>query len=703
MKITHLDPQGRPKYTNALINETSPYLRQHAHNPVDWYPWGPEALERARRENKPIHLSIGYSACHWCHVLAEESFEDEETARLLNELFVNIKVDREERPDIDRIYQIAQQMLTRRSGGWPLTMFLTPDDQRPFFGGTYFPKEPRYGLPAFREVIRRVAEYYRDHQAELRRQNEALMAAFSELSPVPAPGHIELTDAPLATCRERLAAIFDRQFGGFGDAPKFPHPVMIERLLRDWRATAGDREPDLQALYMATLTLRRMGEGGLFDQIGGGFFRYSVDPYWMIPHFEKMLYDNGALLAAYANAALATGDAFHADIAVRTAEWAMREMQSPEGGYYSSLDADSEGHEGRFYVWDRDEVRELLTDEEYAVFAARFGLDREPNFEGRWHLHAYQSLEQIAQATGRTPEEVDDLLARAGNKLFAARERRVRPGRDEKILTSWNALMIRGMAIAARALGRDDFAESATRALDYIRGTLWRDGRLLATCKDGRARLNAYLDDYVFLADAVLELQQVRFRSDELEFARELLDVVLRHFQDERGGFFFTSDDHEALFHRSLSFSDEATPSGNGIAATVLLRMGYVLGEPRYLEAAERALRAAWTLLESHPQAHASLLVALEELLNPPTVVILRGQQEQIDLWRRELVKLYAPRRLLLAIPADAPRLPAALADKVAREKTVAYVCRGSACSAPIDSLSRLVSELRNSERRVES
>ena len=684
---------------NRLARETSPYLRQHATNPVDWYPWGPEALERASAERKPILLSIGYSACHWCHVMAHESFEDEETARLMNELFINIKVDREERPDIDRIYQIAQQMLTRRSGGWPLTMFLTHDDQRPFFGGTYFPKEPRYGMPAFRDVLVRVAEYYREHQDDLRRQNELLMDAFAELVPPPAADDTTLTGAPITTCRQQLAAMFDGRFGGFGGPPKFPHPKTIERLLRDWHATAGSKEPDLQALYMASLTLRRMGEGGIFDQLGGGFCRYSVDEYWMIPHFEKMLYDNGALLAAYADMAVATGDPFYARIAAETAGWVMREMQSPEGGYYSSLDADSEGHEGKFYVWDRDEIRRLLTDDEYAVFAPRFGLDREPNFEGRWHLHAFQSIEHIAQAGGRTPEEVEGLIDAARRKLLAAREERVRPGRDEKILTSWNALMIRGMAIASRALGRDDLAESATRALEFIRRTLWRDGRLLATYKDGRAHLNAYLDDYVFLADAVLELQQVRFRSDELAFARELLDVVLRHFADDSaGGFYFTSDDHESLIHRSKVFADEATPSGNGIAAFVLQRMGHVLGETRYLQAAERTLRASWALLETYAHTHASLLIALEELLNPPVVVILRGREADLGAWRRELAKLYAPRRIVLAIPANAAGLPDALADKAARETTVAYVCRGSTCSAPLDSLSALVSELRESQ-----
>jgi uncharacterized protein len=680
---------------NRLSHETSPYLRQHAHNPVDWYPWGAAALEKAREEHKPILLSVGYSACHWCHVMAHESFEDPETARVMNDLFVNIKVDREERPDIDRIYQIAQQMLTQRSGGWPLTMFLTHDDQRPFFGGTYFPPEARFGLPAFRDMLLRVAEYYRDHEPDLRKQNAALMSAFDDLNPPAGAAGTQLTAAPLKAARAQLAKTFDPHNGGFGGAPKFPHPKTLERLLRDWHASSNLLEPDLHALYMATLTLRRMGDGGINDQLGGGFARYSVDEYWMIPHFEKMLYDNGPLLAVYAQAAVATGDDFYGRVAADTAAWAIREMQAPEGGFYSSYDADSEGHEGKFYVWDRDAVRQTLTAAEYAAFAPHFGLDRGANFEGRWHLHVFKSREDVAASLGQTVAETAALLDSARGKLLALRNRRVWPGRDDKILTSWNALMISGLAIAARTLDRPELAVAATRALDFIRGTLWRDGRLLATYKDGRAHLNAYLDDYVYVADAVLELQQVRFRSDELAFARELLDVVLQHFADPDGGFFFTSDDHETLIHRSKSFGDDATPAGNGIAAFVLQRMGHLLGESRYLAAAEQTLRAAWPVLEKYPHAHMSLLTALEELLDPPETIILRGEAGTIESWRRDLARLYAPRRLVLAVPGDARDLPPALKEKPASGDAVAYVCKGSVCAAPLESFSALAAHLR--------
>ena len=694
MEVAHMNPDDTPKYTNHLIGETSPYLRQHAHNPVEWYPWGKEALERAARERKPIHLSIGYSACHWCHVMAHESFEDEATARLLNENFINIKVDREERPDIDRIYQIAQQMLTQRGGGWPLTMFLTHDDQRPFFGGTYFPKEPRYGMPAFANLLTRVAGFYRDHPEEMRAQNAALVAALADMNFPPAPEGTMLDGAPLEACRAQLASGFDQRFGGFGGAPKFPHSRAIERLLRDWRGRQGS-EPDLEALRMASYTLRCMGEGGICDQLGGGFCRYSVDERWMIPHFEKMLYDNGELLAVYANPALATANAFYAQVSLGIGHWVLREMQSPEGGFYSSLDADSEGHEGKFYVWSREQVQGVLTADEYAVFAPLFGLDQPPNFEGLWHLRITAPLDEVAARAQRTREEALALLASASARLLAVREQRVRPARDEKLLTSWNALMIRGLAIAARALNSDELATAAGRALDFLRSTMWRDGRLLATYKDGRAHLNAYLDDYVYLADAVLELQQLRFRAEELEFGRQLLEVVLAHFADATGGgFYFTSDDHETLIHRSKTFSDDATPSGNGIAAFALQRYGHLLGEPRYLAAAERTLRAGWQALSRQPLGHVTLITALDELLAPPQIVILRGEPVAIEAWRRELARSFAPWRIVLAVPADATGLPAALVDKAPRGEAAAYVCRGSTCSAPVDSLAALTEQL---------
>jgi len=695
-QISHLNPDGTPRYTNRLNRETSPYLRQHAHNPVNWYAWGPEAFAAARSSGRPVHLSVGYSACHWCHVMAAESFEDEATARLLNENFINIKVDREERPDVDRIYQIAQQLLTQRPGGWPLTMFLCHDDQRPFFGGTYFPREARYGMPAFAQVLMRVLEYYRDHLAELRAQGTSLVRVLKDMVPPPVGPEEPLNAGPLAAARQALASNFDAEFGGFGPAPKFPHATALERLLRDWHASSASDSPDLHALYMASLTLRRMGEGGLNDQLGGGFCRYSVDRYWMIPHFEKMLYDNGSLLAAYSYAAIATGDVFYARIAHTTAQWALREMRSAQGAFYSSLDADSEGHEGKFYVWDAQQVRALLPEPQFAAFAARFGLDREPNFEGHWHLHAWRALDEIAAELGRSPAQLDADIEAARGTLFAARSTRIRPGLDDKVLVSWNALLIRGLAIAARALGQPELATAAGEALQFIHRHMWREGRLLATALGEQAHLDAYLDDYAYLLDAILELQQVRLRAWELNFACELAQVLMTHFHDApAGGFFFTADDHEQLIHRSKVFADDATPAGNAIAAQALQRLGHLLGRPEWLSAAEGTVRAAWRALEQQPQAHVALLAALEELLHPPQIVIIRGDPQVIEEWRSQLARLYAPRRMVLAVPADAAGLPAGLGDKPARGPAVAYVCEGSVCGAPLASLAALITALR--------
>ena len=673
---------------NHLAEETSPYLLQHADNPVEWYPWGEAALTRASRENKPILLSIGYSACHWCHVMAHESFEDPGTAALMNELFINIKVDREERPDLDKIYQLAQQMLTHGSGGWPLTMFLTPQ-QQPFFGGTYFPKEPRYGMPAFRDLLQRVAQYYRDQGAEISAQNEQLQSALQAMVPQPALG-AALDDSPLAQARAALERSFDGSYGGFTGAPKFPHANSIERCMRHWHATSASTAPDLKALYMATLTLTRMGEGGLYDQLGGGFARYSVDTFWMIPHFEKMLYDNAQLLGEYARAHLATGEALFAKISHQTADWVLRDMHSPEGGFYSSLDADSQGHEGKFYVWTPAEVQALLTPREYAAFSRRFGLDRGANFEGEWHLHSFASLDDVATATQQSAKETDALIESSRAKLLHARNLRVWPARDEKILTAWNALMIKGLALAARVLKRPDLGAAASAAVDFLKAHLWRDGRLLATYKDGRAHLPAYLDDYAFLADALLELLQTRWRSADLQFAQDLAEVLLKQFEDtEQGGFFFTARDHEELIHRSKTFGDESVPSGNGIAASVLCRLGFLLGETRYLDSAQRTLQAAWAGIQEYPQAHMSLVNALEDYLSSMQILVIRGDAAAATQWAADLGAIYAPTRMIFAIP-DGVELPAALAAKNAGASTLAYLCTGMTCSAPMTDFSEV-------------
>ena len=683
---------------NQLKDETSPYLLQHAANPVDWHPWNEAALAKARAENKPILLSIGYSACHWCHVMAHESFEDPATAGVMNRHFVNIKVDREERPDLDKIYQTAHHFIAQRGGGWPLTMFLTPEDHVPFFGGTYFPNTAKYGMPSFTQVLERVAEYYRDSAADVRGQAEALREAFARLEPADSADASALNGAPLADFREVTGQQVDREHGGFGGAPKFPHPTTIDRLLRHWRSTAHDPQPDKDGLYFAALTLKRMAEGGIYDHLGGGFCRYSVDRFWTIPHFEKMLYDNGPLLALYAQMFQLSGDESYRTVARETADWVLRDMRSADGAFYSSLDADSEGEEGRFYVWTPEQVQALTAADEYAVLAPRFGLDQPSNFEEphhnvhAWHLRVCQTVEQIAANSSQPVSTVRRLLMSGRAKLLRARNGRVWPGLDDKLLTSWNALMIRGLAIAARALDRPDLADAAVRAVDFLRQSLLVNNRLLATYKDGRARLNGYLDDYAFLLDAVVELLQTRWHTEHLKFAVQLADGLLERFEDrEHGGFWFTSHDHETLLHRSKPLADEAVPSGNGVAAFALARLGYLLVETRYLDAAERTLRAGWRGMQEFPHGHCSLLNALDEYLQPPELIIVRGDLAEAGAWAATLGATYNPRRMVFAIPGDAADLPAALSSKAAAPAGVrAYVCHGTVCESPVTDLEAL-------------
>ncbi|MBM3346125.1 MAG: thioredoxin domain-containing protein, partial [Betaproteobacteria bacterium] len=582
------DAQVQPP--NRLARETSPYLLQHAANPVDWYPWGEEALARARAEKRPILLSIGYSACHWCHVMAHESFEDPAVAAVMNDHFVNIKVDREERPDLDQIYQLAHQMLAHRPGGWPLTMFLTPDGT-PFFGGTYFPASPRHGLPAFADLCQRMAAIYRERQKDIVAQSAALLEAFAHLEPAGGTQPGALDDAPLLSAIEALKANFDPDDGGFGSAPKFPHASDLELCLRHFATGAAGnagrgRAADGDALNIVVLTLARMAEGGIFDHLGGGFCRYSTDAHWSIPHFEKMLYDNGPLLSLYADAWTLTQDPRFAQVVEATAGWLLRDMRSAEGAFYAALDADSEGEEGRFYVWTPQQVRATLTADESAVAEMYFGLNAPANFEGRhWHLRVGMPLAKVASQLGRPLSRCEALLKASRAKLLTARSRRIHPGLDDKILTSWNALAIQGLAHAGRIFGRDDWIEAAWQAFDFLRTRLWQTGaesapgaaaiaapgRLRASFKDGRASLNAYLDDYAFLLAAALELLQARFDAAVLGFAEALAGTLLAQFEDPlRGGFYFTSHDHEVLFHRGKPGHDNATPSGNGVAALAL-------------------------------------------------------------------------------------------------------------------------------------
>ena len=672
---------------NRLSQQTSPYLQQHADNPVDWHAWAPEALALARSQNKPILLSIGYSACHWCHVMAHESFEDADTAAIMNELFVNIKVDREERPDLDQIYQSAHYMLTQRSGGWPLTMFLTAEDQTPFFGGTYFPKLARYNLPGFQDLLPRIAGFYRERRAEIDVQNVSLIEALNRDAASSAPDNVTFSPALLDVAFESLHQTFDAVYGGFGGAPKFPHSTEIEFCFKRFAAT-GNKD----ALNVAITTLKKMANGGIYDHLGGGFARYSVDRYWMIPHFEKMLYDNGPLLRLCADAWLIGGDEQFKQVAEETAAWVMREMQSAEGGYYSTIDADSEHEEGKFYVWLSEEARQYLLAEEYAVTAALYGLDGPSNFEGsHWHLRIVKPLAAVVQQLGMAEETARQHLASARQKLFVEREKRIHPGRDEKILVSWNALMIKGMARAAIVFERKDWIASAQRAVDFIRRVMWKDGRLLATYKDGHAHLNAYLDDYAFMLDGLIELMQAEFRAEDLAFAQELANVLVEQFEDKaNGGFFFTSHDHEKLIHRAKPTHDNATPSGNAVAALALQRLAYLTGDMNYRVAAERVLKLFYSQAEQRQGGFSSLMGALAEYLEPPETVILRGPSDTLPHWKQAMARLYAPHRLVLGIPAETQKLTDIL-DKPVRDAVNAWVCRGVTCLTPIQDLQELL------------
>jgi uncharacterized protein YyaL (SSP411 family) len=685
---------------NRLAAESSPYLLQHADNPVHWYPWCEEAIAAARAADKPILLSIGYSACHWCHVMAHESFEDAATAAVMNEHFVNVKVDREERPDLDKIYQLSHQLLTQNTGGWPLTMFLDPTTLVPFFGGTYFPRTARYQLPGFVDLLLRVSTVYREKKGELGAQGVKLRQILASLNPAAAEAKLA-DEALLQAARDQLASQYDERDGGFGNAPKFPMPGTIERLLRHWAFATRRGGRDKDALEMAMITLTRIARGGIFDHLGGGFCRYSTDARWMIPHFEKMLYDNGQLLSVYADAlAIGPDDLFEG--AVReTAAWLLREMQHPRGGFFSALDADSDGEEGRYYVWRRDEVKKLLDPDEYLVVETLYGLDKPANFEGRWNLHRYDAWHAVVDRLGLERPRADGLLASARAKLKSARDQRVPPGRDDKVLTAWNGLAIKGLARAGMVLNAPQWIEAATRAVDFIASELVDTDGLYATWRDGRGRYRGYLDDYANLIDALLALLACRWRDADIVLARRLADTVLDRFQDAAGGFFFTPEGHETLIHRVKQTVDEATPAGNGTLARALHTLGHLLGETRYLDAAAATLRWARGAMESYPAGHSSLLAALEDQVVPPEIVVVRGPATEIVEWHRAARRGFKPWRHAFAIPYDgvreAPVYLPRLVSAEARTRPTAFVCTESSCSLPITKLDELVERLNRS------
>jgi len=705
MADTHTS--GPHKHTNRLINETSPYLLQHAHNPVDWYPWGEEALRKAQQEDKPILLSIGYSACHWCHVMERESFENEKTAALMNQYFVSIKVDREERPDLDNIYMQAVQALTRQ-GGWPMTMFLTPDG-RPFSGGTYFPPEDRHHgsqvIPGFPRVLQYVAQIYQQQREQVEEQANELANYLKQRSSAPLRGKgainpdTTLPLKPLEVASSELGAEFDPVHGGFKGAPKFPNTMALEILLRvhlhrlkGELKTESKQTAKYSELEVVESTLQHMANGGISDQLGGGFHRYSVDAEWLVPHFEKMLYDNALLSRIYLHTYLVTGKPFYSRITEETLNYVIREMTSPEGGFYSTQDADSEGEEGKFFTWTAEEVERLLPPEIAPHFMQYYDVTRSGNFEGKNILHVAQDAQKVADDAQISLDELQQRLALGRKILFKDRERRVKPGRDEKILTSWNGLMLRSFAEAGRYLSRPDYLQIAINNASFLLNTLRKDGRLQRTYKDGRARLNGYLEDYTFLADGLLALYEATFDSRWFNEARALIDQAIALFADEQnGGFFDTGNDHEALISRPRDIMDNATPAGNSVAADVLLRLSAFTGEESYRKRADDYLQPLAELMAQHPQAFGHALGALDFALSPSQEFAIIGDPRAADT--RALLEIinsrYLPNSVLACSAPDdthAVQSITLLADRPQKEgKATAYVCQNFACQAPVN------------------
>ena len=690
------------KHTNRLANETSPYLLQHAHNPVDWYSWGEEALERARAENKPILLSIGYSACHWCHVMEHESFENEEIARVMNENFINIKVDREERPDLDQIYMNAVQMMTGH-GGWPMTVFLTPEGV-PFYGGTYFPPEDRYNMPGFPRVLAGVAETYRTRPNEVTQTAVALLGELRRMGAARESGEVLSVDL-LDGAYRSIARGYDPTHGGFGRAPKFPPAMTLEFLLRTHARTN-----DEKALEMVEHTCRKMAEGGMYDQLGGGFHRYSTDERWLVPHFEKMLYDNALLSRHYLHVFQQTKDDFYKRIVVETLDYVVREMTDASGGFYSTQDADSEGHEGKFFVWTVEEIREVLGEEDAALFCSYYDVTPQGNFEGKNILNVRRSVADVAKTAGVSEERLREALERGRRELFAVRERRIKPGRDEKILTAWNGLMLASFAEAAAVLNRADYLEVARQNAQFVLDNLRPDGLLLRTYKDGVAKLNGYLEDYAFFADGLVALYESTGELRWLEEVRSITERMIEEFWDaEEGGFFYTGVSHEELIVRSKDYFDNATPSGNSVAAEVLLRLGVLTGNEEYGRKAVTIFRLLRDTVSRYPSAFGRLLGALDFYLSSPKEIAIIGERDAVDTQAllREVWRRYLPNKVVAQSSEGETRAAEAvplLRDRqMIEKKATAYVCEHYTCQKPVTTVAELGAQLDSGGMREEA
>ena len=685
---------------NRLKNETSPYLLQHANNPVDWYPWGEEALQRAVNEDKPIMLSIGYSACHWCHVMERESFEDEAIAALMNQNFISIKVDREERPDLDAVYMEAVQALTGR-GGWPMTVFLTPQG-KPFYGGTYFPPEDRPGMPGFTRILESVSEAYRTNRGEIERVTNQLTEKMGRTGQL-AKGAGLLTDEILHQAYSQLASNFDYQNGGFGAAPKFPQPMTPEFLLRHYHRTG-----DAHTLEMVNLTLEKMARGGMYDQIGGGFHRYSTDTYWLVPHFEKMLYDNALLARLYLHAFQLTQRPLYRRITEEILDYVLREMTDPQGGFYSAQDADSEGEEGKFFLWSRSQVFSELGEEEGNLFADFFDITERGNFEGSNIPNITKKAMTFAQEKGLPLEQLVSAIQRGKSKLLEVRERRIHPLRDDKVLTSWNGLMLRSLAEAGAALNRQDYLEAASDNAAFLLENMRPEGRLLRTYRQGQARLLGYLEDYAFAADGLLALYEATF---ELRWLREsvgLADEMLRLFWDEElGGFYDTGIDHESLVIRPRDVFDNAQPCGGSVATEVLLRLAVITGKEEYQSKAATPLRAIHQLMAQAPGGTGQWLAALDFYLSSPKEIVIAGPRadSQTQALLDAVFHRYLPNRVVMGAPDVVPNLGTAEASFASRlplleqrglveGQPTAYVCQNYVCQLPVTDPEALVRQL---------
>ena len=679
--------------SNRLINETSPYLLQHAENPVDWYPWGEEALGRARADDRPILLSIGYSACHWCHVMERESFENEDIAVLMNDNFVNIKVDREERPDLDAVYMEAVQMMTG-SGGWPMTVFLTPEG-RPYYGGTYFPPEDRGGMPGFPRLLAAASQAYHTNKGEIERVTRQLAEQMGRTGQMPR-GFTPLTTEVMHNAYSQLATQFDHLNGGFGSAPKFPQPMTPEFLLRYHRHGFNAR-----ALEMVELTLQKMAYGGMYDQVGGGFHRYSTDAYWLVPHFEKMLYDNALLARLYLHAWQVTGNPLYRRITEETLDYVLREMTDPAGGFYSAQDADSEGVEGKFFVWTPDELRSLLGEDADLVMGY-YGVTERGNFEGANILNVPRPPEEYASQRGVSEDDLSAAVQRARAVLLDVREQRIHPLLDDKVLTSWNGLMLRSFAESGAALGRPDYLDAASRNADFLLATMrGPDGRLLRTWRNGEAKLNGYLEDYACLADGLLSLHEATLEPRWLQEAVSLADEMNALFWDDPvGGFYDTGSDHETLVIRPRDVFDNAQPCGGSVAADVLLRLGVITGNDDYSSKGATPLRAMQQLLGRAPAATGHWLGALDFYVSLPREIVIVGPASDpaTTSMLDEVSQRFMPNRVLVGVsdPANPPLQDSPLLEQRVMQNGLptAYVCENYACQLPVTEPAALAAQL---------